>query len=279
MTDLLGDAGTTPIDAAGAAGLSTPFPPPPPRSLDDGIGTRRQRILAVIGAVALLAAVVLALLWISAARSRDDAAAARDAARASAALEADRADVAEDELATAQADLEALRAANEQLAADLATAQAATAATATAAEEQAAEAEADLDALGVQNQELADEIDALQQSLADATAAGTTPDDAATSDAGAPPADEPTQADVAFDIAGAPEFARYIGETLSSRTGSSRLGQAESTCFGTAIVDDIGLDALGKGLHLAASSTDNDVVVGAMQRAATSCNIDLGLIF
>jgi hypothetical protein len=76
-----------------------------------------------------------------------------------------------------------------------------------------------------------------------------------------------------------PEFSRYVGELLSSRSGSSNLGQGQSECLGAAVINTIGVDALGAGLNNAATTTANDVVVSALQSAAAFCNIDPSLIF
>ena len=82
-----------------------------------------------------------------------------------------------------------------------------------------------------------------------------------------------------FDINAAPEFAQYIGEQLSSTTGPTVLGEGQTTCLGTAVVNDIGLDALGKGLQSRASASQSTVVVEAIGRAATTCGIDPSAIF
>ena len=160
---------------------------------------------------------------------------------------------------------------NEQLAAELAAAEA-DAAEATAAAARAAEAEAALAEVNVQNAELADQISALEASLAEAEAAAVAAAEAgAVVDAGA---ETPT-----FDIDAAPDFARYIGEQLSSTNGPSVFGQGQTTCLGAAVVNDIGLDALGTGLQSGASSNQTTVVVDAIGRAATSCGIDPSAIF
>jgi hypothetical protein len=92
MTDLLESTDSPEASPAPnpSEASSTPFPPPPPKSLDDGPNVKRQRILAVVGALALVAAIVLGLLWISALGSSDDAAAERDAAQATATEDAAR---------------------------------------------------------------------------------------------------------------------------------------------------------------------------------------------
>ncbi len=269
MTDLLGSTDNT--DASPAPGASeansTPFPPPPPKSLEDGTDLKRQRILAVVGAIALLAAVVMGLLWVSALSSSDDAATERDAAQAAATEEANRSADALDSLAATGVDLEAARTENEQLTTELAAAQA-DAAEATAATARADEAEATLAVVNVQNEELAAEIVTLEASLSETQTA------AAAAEAASVPADQ-----AVFDINASPDLARYIGEELSSTSGPSVLGQGQTTCLGTAVVNDIGLATLGTGLASGASSSDITVVVEAIERAAATCGIDPSAIF
>lgn len=76
-----------------------------------------------------------------------------------------------------------------------------------------------------------------------------------------------------------PEFDRWIGELLSSRSGGSRLGADAASCFGAAVIDQIGLDALGAGQNNAASGQSRQVVIDAMVSAADTCGIDQALIF
>jgi hypothetical protein len=262
MTDLL-ESTDTPAPSAGEAS-SAPFPPPPPKSLDDGPNLKRQRILALVGAIALLAAVVMGLLWISALGSRDDAATERDAAEATATEEADRTADALDSLAATEVDLEAARTDNEQLTAELAAAEA-DAAEADAATARAADAEAALAVANVQNEELAAEIATLETSLSGAQDAAET--------AGVP-------ADPAvFDINASPDLARYIGEQLSSSSRPTVLGEGQTTCLGTAVVNDIGLATLGAGLASGASSNESTAVVESIERAAVTCGIDPSAIF
>lgn len=246
----------------------TPLPPPPPPSLDDDDPGSRQRILAVIGVIALLVAAVMGVLWFSARGDLDDAAAERDAAQAATAAEADRAVGALADLATTRADLDAAATANEGLVADVEAAEAATTEAATTAEA----ADAATAALETRNSELAAEIAALQSSLADAETAAA---DATAAAAEVPDAPEPE----AFDIAAAVDFARYIGERLASIEGPSVLGQGQHTCLGTAVVNDIGLDAIGAGLRSDASSGASSAVAEATERGAISCGIDPSAIF
>ena len=144
--------------------ISTPLPPTRPKSVGNGPDLKRQRILAVIGAIALLAAVVLALFWVSALSSRDTATTERDAAQAAATEEAERTADALDSLAATEVNLETALADNEQLAAELAAAKA-DAAEATAATARADEAEATLAVVRVENETLAAEITTLETSL------------------------------------------------------------------------------------------------------------------
>lgn len=248
---------------------STPAPPlPPPDAtfVDSDLQRQRLRTLAILAAIGITAAIVMALLWMSARSSRDDITAERDAAIAERDANIDSRQDVSAALISTQSDLNDATTANADLEADLEAAR-----TEIAALEADASAEPVVDTervdaleqevadLEVRNQALADEIAELQAEL-DAQTEGPT---------------EPT----AFDATSTPEFARWVGETLSSRSGSSRLAQSQSECFGAAIVNSIGLDALGQGLNLAASSAANNVVVGAMQNAADFCNIPRNLIF
>ncbi len=249
--------------------VGTPLPPPPPAPDDQG--PDRRRLLAVISAVALLAAVVMGLLWMSAASARDDAAVERDDARAATVAESDRAEEAVAELAEARTDLDVAATTNEQLATESAAAE--TAAAEAAARAEAAEAAtAELQA---QNVELTTEVAALESSLTDAETAAA---EAATSAAETAPAAE-APATAAFDIAAAVEFARFLGESLASVEGPTVLGQGQHTCLGTAVVNDIGLDAIGAGLQTDASNGASSALDEAIERGAISCGIDPSAIF
>jgi multidrug efflux pump subunit AcrA (membrane-fusion protein) len=241
------------------------FPPPNPSDNSDG---RRLTILGIVAVLALVLAVGMGLLWMSANSATGDAEAARDIADAQASANG-QANL-EAELATARADLDAAQASTDALTAERESA----VSELEAGADDLAQLRTQAGDLSVENVQLADEIATLRQELDSAqTEVGEMSIDPTTTPA-------PISPDVAsFDITANPDFARYIGETLSSRRGSSRLGQMQSECFGTALVNDIGLDGLGKGLTLAASAAENNVVVGAMQRAAGTCNIDLSLIF
>lgn len=227
-------------------------------------------MLAALAAVALAAAVIMGLLWMSATSATDDAVAERDAAILERDADLGSTRAATDALTTTQTDLAAAQSEVRRLESELATAVAAAEVTGVADAEAASELATEVDDLSIRNQELSDQIAALQTELTAAAEA----EPVVEAEAGVVPAVPAT-----FDIASAPNFGRYVGELLSSRSGSSRLGQADSTCYGTAIINDIGLDALGQGLHLGASTAANNAVVGAMQAAASSCGIDPSLIF
>jgi hypothetical protein len=256
MSDLLTtnppQSATTVAPPAGA-----PLPPPPPPSLDEDQAGRR-RTLAIIGGLALLAAVIMGLLWTSARSDRDDAIAERDAAQAATVAGSDQSE-------QALTDLDAATATNERLAAETEAAEAATTeAIASADAANAATAE-----LEVRNAELTAELATLQSSLTDAETAAA----AAAAEAEAAPEAN------SFDIAAAVDFARFIGERLASIEGATVLGQGQHTCLGTAVLNDIGLDAIGAGLENGASSSASSVVVDAIERGAISCGIDPSAIF
>jgi len=68
--------------------------------LDDALPDRR-RVLAIIGGVAILAALAFGLLWASARSERNSAITERDAAQAAVAIETERSTAALSELANA----------------------------------------------------------------------------------------------------------------------------------------------------------------------------------
>jgi len=268
MTGLLENSATKveKVPATASPTFSSPPPAFPPPNPSDNSDRRRLTILGIVAVLALVLAVGMGLLWMSAKSATGDAEAARDTAIADAGASATGQANLESELATARADLDALQASTDALTAERDGA----VSELEAGADDLAQLRTQADDLTVNNEQLADEIATLRQEL---KSAQTELDEVR-----ADPA--PTNPDViTFDIAGNPDFARYIGETLTSRRGSSRLRQDQSECFGAALVTDIGLDGLGKGLTLAASAADNNVVVGAMQRAAGTCNINLSLIF
>ncbi len=244
-------AASDPTIAASGAGthseasMLTTMPPP----LKPPVTGATRRTLITIAIIASLIAVAAGVVAWQMRSARDAATTERDAAQAAASLERERASTADDAFNEAAAELDAARADNDALTEQLATLDEAQAAVAAA--------EADNAELVAQNEELSASVKELSAQLEVASA-------------GVP---------ASADIDDMPDLARYIGESLSSRSGTSRLSQSQSTCFGTAIVSDIGLDALGRGLSLGATTDDNNLVVGAMQSAASACNIDQALIF
>jgi hypothetical protein len=217
-------------------------------------GGRRDRssTFAIVAIAALAVAAVIAVMWLLARAERDDAVAERDdarageaAARADARSMNDELQVANDGRTVAEAEVERLTGRVEDLTAG--------------AESDAAriaELEDEVAALTAEVERLTDE----NQSLADRP-------------------EDPPETDASLDATAPPEFARYLGEVLSSRSGSSRLSAVQSTCFGTAVVEAIGLDAVGAGLHNARTSAANDALVAAMQQAVSTCGLDPALVF
>ncbi len=273
MSDLL-TTNPSPTADQSAQRVGTPLPPPPPASPDDGTG--RRRILAIIGGLALLVAVIMGLLWMTAQSDRDSALEERDAAQAASVAESDRTEEVLSELADARIELDAAAATAERLAAETEAAEAAT----TDAVARADATTAATAALEVQNDELTKQVATLESSLigaeteaADAVAEAEAAVEAATDTAAVTP--EAT----AFDIAAAADFARFIGERLASVERSSVLGQGQHTCLGTAVVNDIGLDAIGVGLEDGAASSASSAVNDAIERGAISCGIDPSAIF
>ena len=259
-TDTKTKTKTKTVPVTSSPTFSTPppaFPPPNPSENSDG---RRLTILRVVALLALLAAVGMGLLWMSANSTTDKAEAARDRAMAETEVSAAEQAILEAELTTARADLDDARASTDAVAAERDGAISELGAGA----EDLAQLQTQAADLNDNNEQLAEEIATLRQELEST--------EIAIGDVDAPGA-------TSFDIAASPAFASYIGETLTSRRGASRLDQTQSECFGTAIVTDIGLDGLGKGLTLTASAANNNIVVGAMQSAASTCNIDLSLVF
>lgn len=248
------------IDASAASpetGTDGAISLPTAGSFEHGSDLKRQRILAAIGVLAVIAAAVLAVLWVSALSSRDSAALERDVAQSAVTVETERTADALDLLEATKVDLEAALADNEQLAAEL-DATEADAAEAAAAAARAAEAEAALDDMFVENETLVAEITALETSLS---------------------AFRDASSSAAFDINTAPDLARYIGEQLSSSSRPTALDNAQTTCLGTAVVNDLGLETLGSGLASGASTDERTEVVEAIERATAGCSIDPSAVF
>lgn len=248
------------IDATAASletGTDGAISMPTARSFENGPDLKRQRILAAIGAIAVLAAAVLAMLWVSALSSQDTAITERDTAQTAATVETERTADALDLLEATKVDLEAALADNEQLTAELGATEA-DSTEAAAATARAAEAEAALDDMFVENETLATEITSVETSLL---------------------ASQDASSDTVFDINTAPDLARYIGEQLSSSSRPTVLGNGQTTCLGTALVNDLGLETLGSGLASGASTDERTEVVEAIERAAARCSIDPSTIF
>jgi cell division protein FtsB len=260
-TDTKTKTKTVPVTSSPTFSTPPPaFPPPNPSENSDGRRLTILRVVALLALLALLAAVGMGLLWMSANSTTDKAEAARDRAMTETEVSAAEQAILEAELTTARADLDDARASTDALTAERDGAISELGAGA----EDLAQLQTQAADLNDNNEQLAEEIATLRQELEST--------EIAIGDVDAPGA-------TSFDIAASPAFASYIGETLTSRRGASRLDQTQSECFGTAIVTDIGLDGLGKGLTLTASAANNNIVVGAMQSAASTCNIDLSLVF
>lgn len=236
-------------------------PADPPRS-----GGKSLALALLVGAAGLAVGVVMTILWLGAQSERDDAVDERDRLAAESDQAGDEVQRLQSELQTADDDLAVATAEVERLQAQLDDERA----TASSDAARVAELEAEVEELTGRVDDLTAENDELREALEAAESA--TPEAPETPEA-------PDGADASFDVADVPEFARYVGELLSSRTGSSRLSVEQSTCFGGAVIDRIGLDALGAGLHNARTSEANDAVVAAMQQAADSCGVDAALIF
>jgi cell division protein FtsB len=88
----------------------------------------------------------------------------------------------------------------------------------------------------------------------------------------------PTVVAPAPDVEPSPSFDRLLGEEMSA-PGGSRLNALENECLGHFVIDDIGLEAIGAGLHTSRTSSANDAVVASMLRGADACSIDPSRIF
>ncbi len=259
-----------------------PMPPPtgPPRQPTPATG-----LLTLFAASGLAIGLVMTILWLASQDERDEALAARDAAQderelattasinAAAELATVRGELAdaEDEVARLTDELAAGGAAEDSSTGDGTTEDSTTGDAASDDGEADESAREDLEASRARAEELQRRVTELEQRLEDEVEARAA---AEVELAEAAAADEPGPADV-----DAAEFHRWIGELLTSTSGGSRLDQAQSTCFGAAVVDEIGLDALGAGQHNGASGSDNQVVIDAMVAAAAACGIDQSLVF
>jgi hypothetical protein len=234
----------------------------PPTGETPAPDSRRDRssLFAIVAVAGLAVGAVMAVMWMLARAERDDAVAERDAAQAAEAEAradvrsmGDELQVANDGRTVAEAEVDRLTGRVEALRAD-----------AEADATRIAELEDDVATLTAEVERLTAENESLRADL-DATPETPTP--------------APATPGTTAEATAPPEFARYLGEVLSSRTGSSRLSAEQSRCFGSEIVDLIGLDAVGAGLHNARTSAANDALVAAMQQAAATCGLDPALVF
>jgi hypothetical protein len=269
-----GDTAAATTDTGDASTLD--LPPPDSEEGRSNSPSRQTFLLAVLlGVAGIAVGAIMTLLWMSVQTERDDAIADRDQAVAArdAAAEANNTTqneliAANDALTTAEGEIARLEVRIEDLEAELA------ATPESSSVEGVAELEAEVATLTEEVERLTAENAALMATIEEAEII---PAPETESEPESAPAATTTGAE--FDASTTPEFARYMGEVLSSRNGSSRLSATQSTCFGTEVINDIGLDALGAGLHNARTSEANNNVVGAMQRAAQTCGIDQTLIF
>lgn len=248
------------------------FPPPDPAGSAAG---RASKLLVLVGLAGLLIGIVMTILWLGARSDADAALVERDAVLVERDAATNARIAAETELTAATS---SLATAEEELAAaraELAAAQesAASAEELDALTSQIADLEAEVATLSDENVRLQAELDAAiaaAESPVDETPVDETPVDGG---------DAPLVSAAEFDATTTPEFARYIGELLSSSRGSSQLGEAASICFGTEVINAIGVDAIGNGQNNAASGAERQIVIDAMVAAAGTCGIDQSLIF
>jgi hypothetical protein len=241
-------------------------------------------LLALLALAGLAVGIIMTILWLGSTSDLDDATAERD-------LAITERDVATESLTATQTELEATSSALASVEAELQTALSALEAPDAGAPGETADStaeiaalEAEIAALEAESAELdalataaVEENARLTQLLEVATAETVVDDPAETT---ADEADEAAPADpVGFDAAAAPGFARWVGELLSSSSGSSRLDEAASICLGTQVIELIGVEAIGVGQNNAASGAQRQAVIDAMIVAADNCGIDRGLIF
>lgn len=243
-----------------ASSPSAALPPPPP-SADKPASSRAVGLLALLALTGLAVGIIMTILWLGAQGNVDDANTERDLALA-------ERDTATSSLTATQTELEGTTNALTSAEQDLETALAAVDETESTDDAPVVDNSADIAALEAQVAEL----EAAALAAAEENARLTGELEAATA---APAEAAPAE----FDPATAPGFARWVGELLSSSSGSSRLGQDASTCFGSEVINLIGLDAVGVGQNNSSSGADRQVVIDAMITAADTCGIDRGLIF
>ncbi|MEL6893781.1 MAG: hypothetical protein AAFP84_19470 [Actinomycetota bacterium] len=94
------------------------------------------------------------------------------------------------------------------------------------------------------------------------------------------------EAAAAADAAGEPapasllvgdDFARLLGELAASADGLE-LSVDESRCVGRYLLDEVGLDGLGAGLHSGRTTSSSTAVVDALLRGALACDVDPALV-
>lgn len=248
-------------DASPVATTPPPAFPPPDPTAESAARRRTTGLLTLLALTGLAVGVIMTILWLGSKGEVDDAATERDLAVA-------ERDTAIDSLTAAQTELDGTADTLASTEEELQSTRAALAAAEGRVDEAPAAADAEIARLEAQLSELeaaataaAGENLRLKEELEAATA------------------DDTPVAAAEFDAATTPGFARWVGELLSSSSGSSRLGQDASTCFGTEIIGLIGVDAIGVGQNNASSGADRQVVIDAMITAASTCGIDQGLIF
>ncbi len=229
-------------------------------------------MLAAFAIVASIAAVLLGLLWMSAASGRSDAESERDLALSErdaameTAIELDtELQATRDQLANSSADGDGDDAQDEAAAAD-----------------QSKELQIQVDDLTAEVARLTDENAALQASLDAATAPETTSPETTTPptttpETTAPPATTAVPADTAPPAA-EPLTPNEVGEWLASLYRRSVLGQGQVSCLGQTVLAEVGNDRLAALLDDDDAGADEELIE-ALRNAASNCGIDPSAIF
>jgi TolA-binding protein len=232
---------------------------------------RSKTILAAYAIVASIVAVLLVLLWMSAASGRSDAESERDLALSErdAAIETGieldtELQATRDELAEATADGD-----NDQ--------------DETAAVDQSKELQVQVDDLTAEVERLTDENAALQAALDAATTPETTTPETTTPPTAAPPATTVAPATTAAPADTAPPAAEpltpdEVGAWLASLYRRSVLGEGQVSCLGQTVLAELGNDRLATLLNDEDAGED-DALIEALRDAAASCGIDPSAIF
>ncbi len=207
-------------------------------------------LLQLIALAGVVAAAVAAMMWSSALGERDDAVAATEIAIAERDVAIGTAEQAVADRSAAEADLAAATTEIERL------------------EGVVAANEADLDTLRTQVDELAGQVTDLTAANA---ALGDQVDELAAQAASAPTG--------SFDAGDHPEFSRYVGELLSSRSGASPLSPEQQQCFGGSVVQALGLDGFTAGALFPATPEAEFALTVTMGDSADACGIDRTVIF